>query len=341
MRFGVFLMGSRGAGYRDVLDQAERAEALGFHRIVLAERHFTHEPLLCASPLAVAAAVAARTRHVRIGLAGRVLALDHPLHVAEDAATVDVLSDGRLDFGVVRASLDDEAHRIFGVAREDAEGRFQEALEIILAAWTSESLAHSGRYFSFPEIAVFPRPVQRPRPPVFVVAVSDHRLDWAAQHGHGAVIGALRPPQAVAAAVERFRAQLTAAGHETGAAELQVNRFVHVAETDEAARDALRRPFTEFMERRAPDLRAALEASYGSLPSFEQMVDDFLLAGSPETVLERLRELRDSAGVSSLLATFSFVTVPHDRCVSSMELFAREVMPALAPAAEPVAAARE
>jgi alkanesulfonate monooxygenase SsuD/methylene tetrahydromethanopterin reductase-like flavin-dependent oxidoreductase (luciferase family) len=175
---------------------------------------------------------------------------------------------------------------------------------------------------------------------VFVVAVSDGRLEWAARRGHGAVIGALRPPHAVAEAVERFRAEREAAGHDRDGAELQVNRFVHVAETDDEARDSLRAPFIEFMERRAPDLRAALEASYGSLPSFDRMADDFLLVGSPETVVERLRELRDGAEARSLLATFTFVTVPYDRCLKSMELFAREVIPALAPASDPIADGR-
>jgi alkanesulfonate monooxygenase SsuD/methylene tetrahydromethanopterin reductase-like flavin-dependent oxidoreductase (luciferase family) len=245
-----------------------------------------------------------------------------------------------LDFGVARASLDDEAHRVFGIPREQADDRFQEALDVILAAWTRESLAHSGRHFQFPEVAVSPRPLQRPHPPVFVVAVSDTRLEWAARRGHGAVIGALRQPQAVADAVARFRAQRAAAGHDPEGAELQVNRFVHVAETDEQARDSLRASFTEFMEHRAPDLRAALEATYGSLPSFERMVDDFLLVGSPETVAERLRELRDDAGVRSLLATFTFVTMPLDRCLHSMELFGRAVIPVLTPATGPIAVTR-
>ena len=334
MRVGAFLMGMRDAGYPDLLAQAQHAEALGFDRVVLGERHFSHEPLLCASPLAIAAAVAAVTDRVRIGLAGRLLALDHPLHVAEDAATVDVLSEGRLDFGVARASLDDEAHRVFGVPREEAEGRFEEALDILIEAWTSDAVGYSGRYFSFPEVAVFPRPLQRPHPPIFVVAVSDQRLDWAARRGHGAVIGALRQLHAVEAAIERFRAQAEATDRLPDELELQVNRFVYVAESDDLARESLRAPFMEFMRTRAPDLRAALERTYGSLPSFDHMVDDFLLVGSPQTVAERLSELSATAGVTSLLATFGFVTVPSEQCTQSMELFGSQVMPLISSRAE-------
>src|SRR5205085_7723488 len=201
---GLFLMGSRGQTYADVLRQADEAEALGFERIVLAERHFRHGSLLCPSPFAIAAAIAARTTRIRIGVFGRVLALDHPIHLAEDAATVDVLSHGRFDFGVARASLDEESHRVFESPLSDSEARFDEALDVILTAWTSDSFAHDGAHYSLPQLSVFPRPVQQPHPPVFVVAVSEERLDYAASRGHGAVLSAIGPPAKVAAARERY-----------------------------------------------------------------------------------------------------------------------------------------
>src|SRR5206468_2347626 len=128
----------------------------------------------------------------RIGVLGRVLSLDHPLHVAEDAATVDVLSDGRLDFGVARASLDTQGHEVFESPMAESGSRFEEALEVILRAWTEDSFSHAGRHFTIPDVSVYPRPVQKPHPPVFVVAVSEARLDFAARAGHSAVIPALR-----------------------------------------------------------------------------------------------------------------------------------------------------
>ncbi len=327
MNVGLFLMGARNQTYADVLDQAALAEEYGFQRVVLAERHFRHRDLLLPSPFAFAGAIAARTESIRIGVFGRVLSLDHPLHVAEDAATVDVLSRGRLDFGVARASLDEESHRVFESPVERSERRFDEALAVILKAWTEESFAYAGEHFSFPELAVFPRPVQRPHPPVFIVAVSEGRLSYAARAGHGAVIGALAPLAQVAATSAQFTAE------RPGTADLHVNRFVHVADTDELACEQFRVPFDEFIHERAPDLRAVLEREHGgTLPSFERMCEDFLVVGSPETVAERLLELHADADVESLLVTLNFVTLDESVCRRSLALFGENVLPALAAA---------
>src|SRR2546422_5288321 len=110
MDVGLFLMGARDETYEDVLQQAVRAEELGFRRVVLAERHFRHHDLLCPSPLAVAGAIAARTNRIPIGVFGPLLSLDTPIHIAQDAATLRVLSRGRFDFGVAGARPDEESH---------------------------------------------------------------------------------------------------------------------------------------------------------------------------------------------------------------------------------------
>jgi len=334
MDVGLFLMGARDETYEDVLQQAVRAEELGFRRVVLAERHFRHHDLLCPSPLAVAGAIAARTNRIRIGVFGRVLSLDHPIHIAEDAATVDVLSGGRFDFGVARASLDEESEAALQSPMGGSEEGFDEALDVILRAWTSDELSHDGAHFRFPTLAVFPRPVQRPHPPVFIVAVSEGRLSYAAGRGHSAVIGALAPVAKVAETQGRFQSERTAAGKQANGAGLHVNRFVYVAESDRQARDQLEGPFAAFIEQRAPDLRVVLETRHGgTLPSFDRMMDDFLVVGSPETVTASLLELRAHAGVTSLVVTLNFVTLDQAVCNRSLELFGRAVLPALAAAA--------
>ena len=329
MDVSLFLMGARGETYEDVLQRADRAEELGFRRVVLAERHFRHHDLLLPSPLTVAGAIAARTSRIRIGVFGRVLSLDHPVHIAEDAATVDVLSGGRFDFGAARASLDEESHAAFESPPAESEARFDEALDVILRAWTSDELSHDGAYFRFPTLAVFPRPVQRPHPPVFVMAVSDGRLSYAASRGYNAVVGALAPVARVAETHERFESARVDNG-----AQLHVNRFVHVGESDEQAREQLAEPFAAFMHERAPDLRAVLEDRHGeALPSFERMTEDFLVVGSPETVVTRLSELQTHAGIESILVTLDFVTLDQAASRRSLELFGRHVLPELATAA--------
>jgi len=330
-RFGFFVMGSRDGGYTDVLDQVTRLEPLGFDTVVLGERHFRHAELLYPSALSVGAAIAARTECLRIGTAGRVLSLDHPLHVAEDAATLDVLSGGRLDFGATRASLDEDAHRVFGVPSAESAGRFTEALQIIRAAWTRETFRYDGAHYVIPEVSVFPRPVQRPHPPVYLVAVSPERLAFAAQEGYSAYVGAIRTIGELTDTCDRYWSELAAAGHPRDGVELSVNRFVYVSADDRRARAEFERPFMQFIADRAPDLRAALLAKYGTEDElrFDRFLDDFLIIGGPDTVVCRLNEMLSAVDTGYLLVTLNFVTLDHSLCERSTELFGREVMPAL------------
>jgi alkanesulfonate monooxygenase SsuD/methylene tetrahydromethanopterin reductase-like flavin-dependent oxidoreductase (luciferase family) len=331
MRVGTFVMGTRDGSYADLLDQVERADELGFDTVVLAERHFRHADLLYPSALSAGAAIAARTKRIRIGTAARILSLDHPVHIAEDAATLDVLSGGRLDFGVTRASLDEEAHAVFNSPLDDSEGRFREGLELILRAWSGDASAFEGDHIGVPELSVLPRPVQQPHPPIYVVAVSPGRLKFAAEEGHSAYVGAIRSVDELGETATRFWSLREAAGHGRDGAQLSVNRFIYVAESDERARAEFAEPFMEFMRNRAPDLRGALAAKYGGTGAldFETFLRDFLVVGGPDTVTDRLRELTERVDSGYLLATLNFITLDHALCTRSMELFAAEVMPAL------------
>ncbi len=335
MRIGLFIMGTRDGSYAAMVDQAQRAEELGFASVVLAERHLRHADLLYPSPFEVAAAIAARTDRVRIGTAGRILSLDHPVRVAEAAATLDVLSGGRLDFGVTRASLDEEAHLAFDSPPERSEEWFEEALDVVFAAWSEDEVSHRGRHFDIPRVAVHPKPLQRPHPPVFVVAVSPKRLAFAARRGISAYIGAIRSVPELAETAAVYQRGLAGAGHGGSPASLSVNRFIYVSVDDDRARREVEGPFMALMRERAPDLKAALCAKYGGEAelTFERFIRDFGVFGGPATVADRLREAMQATGSDQLLATLNFVTMDHHLCVRSMELFASEVMPRLSASA--------
>ena len=332
MRVGSFVMGTRDGDYEAILDQVERCEELGFDTVVLAERHFRHAPLLYPSPLAVGAAIAARTERIRIGTAGRILSLDHPIHVAEAAATLDLLSGGRLDFGITRASLDEEAHAAFSSPQAESQQRFREALDIIIRAWTEDAFAYEGECFSVPEVSVFPKPAQRPHPPLYAVAVSPERLAFASREGINAYVGAIRTPAELADVASSYRGGLVAAGYDPAERTLSVNRFVYVSDDDERAEEEFEQPFCELMHARAPDLKGALVAKYGGVEelTFERFAADFCVCGGPETVIRRLQEVTDATGCDYLLATLNFVTLDHALCMRSLELFGSEVLPVLA-----------
>jgi alkanesulfonate monooxygenase SsuD/methylene tetrahydromethanopterin reductase-like flavin-dependent oxidoreductase (luciferase family) len=168
--------------YRDTLEQAAHAEELGFESVWPVEQHFDPELSILPSPLLLLAALAERTRNLRLGIAIVLLPLWHPLRIAEEIATLDVLSNGRVEFGVGRGSLP-EHFKGFGIAQSESRERFLEALDIIRLAWTSEKVSYGGRFFQIGEVAVVPKPVQQPYPPIRVAANSPDTFEMMGQLG--------------------------------------------------------------------------------------------------------------------------------------------------------------
>ncbi len=328
MRFGWFVMGTESGTYQDILEQVQLAEELGFEGVWLGERHFEHSELLYSSPFHAAAAMAAKTHRIRIGTAGRILALDHPIHIAEDAATLDLLSGGRLDLGVTRAGLDERFHQIFERPVEDTRrGQFEEALEIIVKAWTCDRFAYEGEYYQIPEVSVLPKPLQKPRPPIYLVAVSRHTMAFAAQKGYPVFIGALQTPRELRESLTFYWQAFRESGHDGVAMDLPVNRFLYVGESNAKAQQEMAEPFWSFIQHKAPDLKVALQGKYGEKGfKLERFLEDFCIFGAPGLVIERIKELQ-ALGVTYLLCTLNFITMEHKLCLKSMERFSQEVMP--------------
>lgn len=328
MQFGLFVMGTESGTYQDILEQVQTAEQLGFNGVWLGERHFEHGELLYSSPFHAAAAIAAKTDRIRIGTAGRILALDHPIHIAEDAATLDILSGGRLDLGVTRAGLDQRFHQIFERPLVDTrQGQFEEALEIIVNAWTCDRFSYDGRYYQIPEVSVLPKPVQKPRPPIYLVAVSRQTMTFAAQKGYPVFIGALQTPRELKESLAFYWQTFRESAHNGVAVDLPVNRFLYVGESNAQARAEIAEPFWSFIQHKAPDLKLALQGKYGEKGfMLERFLDDFCIFGDPDLCVGRITELQQ-IGVTYLLCTLNFITMDHRHCLKSMERFAKEVMP--------------
>src|SRR6516225_8887657 len=147
------------------------AEQWGLHAMWLAELHFVPDRSVLASPLILAAAIAQRTRRMKIGTAVQVLPLCHPLRLAEEAATVDQISDGRLIFGVGRSGFP-RTYEAYGVPYEESRERFTEVLEILKRSWSDNRLSFEGRFHKFQNITIVPRPLQKPYPPLRIAATS-------------------------------------------------------------------------------------------------------------------------------------------------------------------------
>ena len=175
MEFGMFhefpsLPGrSESEAFDEAMEQVDAAERLGLDVMWLAELHFEPRRSLLSAPLNIASAIAARTRRIKIGIAVQVLPLCHPLRLAEEAATVDQLSHGRLIFGVGRSGVA-QTYEAYGVSYAESQARFREILDVVERAWTEPSFSYEGAYHHFKDVSLVPKPYQKPMPPIRIAA---------------------------------------------------------------------------------------------------------------------------------------------------------------------------
>src|SRR5256712_4811759 len=188
MEFALFTEFQCPAGMREAaafdesMAQMRAAEDLGFDAVWLAEIHFQKDRSVLASRLVVAAALATWTRRVKIGIAVQVLPLSHPLRLAEDVATVDHLTKGRLEFGVGRSGLPGH-YQGFNIPYSESRQRFLETLEILVKAWTQDRFSYTGKHFHFRDVCVMPKPFQKPYPPLRVAATTQGTYPLAGRQG--------------------------------------------------------------------------------------------------------------------------------------------------------------
>jgi len=188
MRFGFFDQLPCAPGfteqqrYHDILAQIDLGDEVGFDTVWLGELHFSRAFSILADPLMLLAAASQRTSRIRLGTAVTLLPLHNPVKIAEEAAIVDLLSNGRLEFGVGRgtAPLHYEG---YAVPMEESRERFDEALDFIIGAWTSEPFSFEGQYFQARELKLTPRPIQSPYPPIRIAANSPDTFPFAGRRG--------------------------------------------------------------------------------------------------------------------------------------------------------------
>jgi alkanesulfonate monooxygenase SsuD/methylene tetrahydromethanopterin reductase-like flavin-dependent oxidoreductase (luciferase family) len=348
MQFGLFYLFSDFGDipqerlFAEVMEEIEHGEALGFESVWLPEHHFAIYGML-GNPLLLAAAVAQRTERMKIGTAVVVLPFQHPLRVAEDAAMVDALSGGRLLLGVGRGYQPPEFHG-FDVPQGESSEMFLESFEIIKRALSGEKFAYDGKYWKFEEpIEIFPKPLQKPHPPFYVASVSRRSLDVAARHN----MSLLRSPQfsnldAVAAAFDEYVGLLRGYGHDPDALDQPLSMRVYVAPTDEEAKAETKHAlwFYHLLGSLVPGApgREEVPKGYEKYPMDPEALANLTLDdvwergtafGSPERVTEVLKTYMHKLGVDNFIIQMRIGGLEHDKVMRSMDLFAKEVMPAL------------
>lgn len=303
-------------GYDSFIEYVVEADRLGFKQLFLVEHHFTGHGQVSAS-MTLLAYLAAKTRHIRLGTAVVVLPWHNPVLIAEQASTLDLLTGGRLDFGVGKGYRQAEFDG-FCIPIAEATERFDEALEIIRKAWTTPHdknggrFSHHGKRWHYDNIVVEPEPLQRPHPPLWMAAGSPDSVKRAAHEGYNLLLDQLAQTDQIGKRIALFKAECAKVGRAYDANMVATARplqMIH-SEAERADMYATRKRVVGTIGDLARD----------KLP--DKVEDDTApLWGTPDQVIARLREL-EAVGATNILL------VDPNASVGNLRAFAREVMPA-------------
>ena len=328
MRFGLF--GGAAAprlpdaaasaqGFFDFVETNVEAEALGFHSSFVTEHHFTKIGQLSA-PLTLLTYVAARTTRLRLGTAILVLPWHNPVLLAEQVATLDLLSRGRLDLGIGKGYRHNEFAG-FALAPDEAEPRFEEVLDVMVRALAAnDPFSHRGRFFRFDEVVVEPPPYQRPHPPLWLAAGSAASITACARRGYNLLLDQFASPQQIKERIALYRRELEAAGHAFDPMRVAVARNIFVAE-DAAEQDEVKRR-QERVHERLLSLSRGSESRAGShiLGYTDTLERDALsMIGPAGEITDKLAQLKEM-GVAYVLLFSQGSRV-------NLRRFAEKVMP--------------
>lgn len=323
-----------GDTYAERLRMLELADQVGFHAYHQAEHHAS-ELSTVPSPNLFLSALSQRTERLRLGALTYVLPTYDPVRLLEEIAMLDQLSNGRVELGVSRGSTGEHVQDDPERARE----MFTEAFEVILGGLSTGQVDYHGRHFAYDQVLSRLHPKQRPYPPLWYPTSNVESIDWVARHGISTAFSMqLNGVDQVASMIGRYRATLAAHASDSGRLNGHVahphygfSMHVHVADTDQRARDQARPAFERFMHNFTYRfVRRGQPNRYQDRANFDtQLERGALLVGSPETVRKTLQSHVARTGANYFIGTFAFGSMPEAETRRSVELFAREVMPAV------------
>jgi alkanesulfonate monooxygenase SsuD/methylene tetrahydromethanopterin reductase-like flavin-dependent oxidoreductase (luciferase family) len=343
MEFGMFhefpsLPGrSETEAFDEAMAQVDAAERWGLDVMWLAEIHFAPERTYLASPLAIASAIAARTARMKIGIAVQVLPLCHPLRLAEEAATVDQISRGRLIFGVGRSGVV-STYDAYQVPYAESRERFAEILDIVEEAWRKPRFSYAGRHYRFDDVACVPHPYQGKLPPIRIAASTPDTFPAIGRSGYP-VFASVRhatwsdlKPQ-----VASYQDGWRAAGR-AGKGQVYVSGPIYIAETEAQAREEARASVVHFYRlqyeliaesaRRSGRQQFIDRAEALRKLTYDDALKGNVIVGTPDSVAARLKALQDEIGFDGILAELNCGgLIPHARVLNALRLLCQEVMP--------------
>lgn len=332
--------------YEDILKGAELAEELGFDSVWIAEHAFSEHSII-SSPTGLLAAIAARTKRVKIGVACTIVPWHAPLRFAQDVATIDIISSGRVVVGVGRGYQKREFD-IYGIDIAESRDRFVEGMDIAIKSWTEDRFSYDGQFFKFPEVMVIPKPVQQPAPPILMaVTHSPESVEIAVSNKWGlfTVGSSFFPasPDSDQNLISLYHRRMIEEGMAPDDIEIAAVRNVYVSPTDQEAIDLLT-PRLEWAGDMSEYLRrpvSVMANAPGGLRGYENYVNDPFIEedllekrgkegmaaiGGPEKVTNAIKELEDNH-VTNFISYLDVGGLNFDQVSSSMKLFSEKVIP--------------
>ena len=343
MRIGSFIFPVSHHPHQDsavldsTLSEVELAEQIGLDAVWLTEHHFDGA-VVYADPLVFGAAVAARTRRVKIGFAVVELALHHPIRLAAQTSVLDNLSHGRLIVGTGRGSAYNHYEYVgFGIDMQDGIDRLDESEELLVKAWTTTQLNHHGQHWQVKFPLLRPRPYQKPHPPLVRACISEASTIAMAKIGRPIMIGIL-PTESLTSRFDAFRDTMLESGFDEQATENTLDqcwasRNVFVAESYAEARDAAENGFARERKHFGEARRlynpggGPVQSGSGTTSASENLELSFIM-GTPSQVADQIASLRD-AGVRNLMLKFNTGEMDTQQVQASMKLFGSKVLPML------------
>ena len=346
MKFSLFLLASwaekdaahQSRIYGEALEQVQYAEELGFESVWIAEHHSSRYGIF-PSLMPILSHIAAQTKTIRLGAGVSVLPFHNPIRLAEEAAMVDVLSNGRLNFGVGRGSADYE-YGNFKIDFDSRDARFREVLDIILGLWTTEDFTYHGEYHQVDGLTIAPKPLQKPHPPVHLaVSRTAASIDVAVDRDLPVLTSFFTPQDDTLGLLDLYTERCAAAGKVSRMAEMPFFRFLYLSEDEKEAVEYPRKALTWVRDlstyrrtiTQGDEINVDLDHWKTIRPeeptSYETDLANNVYFCTPDQCVDYVANLQSQHGIEYFGGTFSFGTMEHAKVMASMKLFAQEVMP--------------
>ena len=334
MEFGIFYQlpcaddQTPAERYADTISQAQLADQLGYDTVWLAEVHFNPRFSVLPAPLLLGSAIAQTTKRLKIATAVNLMPLHHPVRLAEEFATLDVISEGRAILGTGRGAMLRQ-YQGYGVDVEEGRERFVEGLDMVLKAWTSDELNYEGKYYQAAGVRVVPKPYQQPHPPVYIASNSNDTFPLVGELGHNILIAPIVVTlNGASEGLDEYRRQLNKHGHDSADRKVNVNVLVH-ASRDEGGSS------TQGFESSVRNYLSILQSNRSRVItgrtrdlSYEHVSTELSAIGSPARIIDKLESIIELLGADEIMCWFATGgLLPNADVHASMKLFAEEVIP--------------